>query len=327
MGTIRNRNGKFQAQVRRLGTTTISKTFMNKKEAMVWVRSIEARLDAGEINVVVPKAISLGDIMRRYSEEITPQKKGRQQELRRLCRLLRDSIASTPLSKLNGSVLAQFRDRRIKDGIRAAQYDLILIRHALKIARMEWGINLINNPMDNVRIPNGIRRRQRRLQEGEWQSLATASKQCRNHHTWPLVQFAVATGMRRGEMLSLTWGNVNLQERLLFLPDTKNGNSRSVPLTQEAISVLSKQDRSTDSVFVLSDCAARHSWDRLVKRAGIDGLRFHDLRHEAISRFFEMGLSMPQVALISGHKDPRMLFRYTHLRAADILKHAAFTSD
>ena len=82
-----------------------------------------------------------------------------------------------------------------------------------------------------------------------------------------------------------------------------------------------------DSVFPLSDYAARHSWDRLVKRAGIKNLRFHDLRHEAISRFFEMGLSMPEVALISGHKDPRMLFRYTHLRATDILKHAAFTGD
>ena len=93
MGTVRNRNGKFQAQVRRLGTTPISKTFADKKDATVWVRGTKSRLDAGEINVVVPKAISLGDIIQRYTQEITPHKKGREPEQRGLRRLLRDPIA------------------------------------------------------------------------------------------------------------------------------------------------------------------------------------------------------------------------------------------
>ena len=75
MGTVRNKNRRFQAQFRRRGAIPISKTFANKKDATVWVRGIEARLDAGEINVIAPKAISLGDIMQRYSQEITPHKK------------------------------------------------------------------------------------------------------------------------------------------------------------------------------------------------------------------------------------------------------------
>ena len=73
-----------------------------------------------------------------------------------------------------------------------------------------------------------------------------------------------------------------------------------------------------ENIFPTSDYAVRHAWDRLVKRAGIEDLRFHDLRHEAVSRFFEMGLSVPEVALISGHKDYRMLARYTHMTAVNV---------
>jgi integrase len=87
-----------------------------------------------------------------------------------------------------------------------------------------------------------------------------------------------------------------------------------------ATRVLEEWSSSSEQIFPVTDVAVRQAWDRLVKRAGITNLHFHDLRHEAISRFFEMGLSVPEVALISGHKDPRMLFRYTHLRAEDVVR-------
>ena len=118
--------------------------------------------------------------------------------------------------------------------------------------------------------------------------------------------------MRRSEILSLRWENINHNYTLATLPDTKNGSKREVPLTATAKQVLKSLSIQGDHVFPTSDFAVRHAWDRLVKRAGIEGLRFHDLRHEAVSRFFEMGLSVPEVALISGHKDYRMLARYTH---------------
>ena len=71
-------------------------------------------------------------------------------------------------------------------------------------------------------------------------------------------------------------------------------------------------------MFAITEDGVRMAWKRLVKRAGLSNLRFHDLRHEAVSRFFERGLSVPEVALISGHRDVRMLFRYTHPRPEDI---------
>ena len=315
MGTIRKRNGKFQAQIRRDGVPPLSKTFTMKKDAVVWVRGIEARIDTGETNVAAPKATSLADLITRYSQEITPLKKGRDTEQRRLNRLLRDPIAITPLSKLTSAKLAGFRDRRINDGVRAAHYDLVLIKHCIKIARLEWGVSMPNNPVDSIRIPNGIKRRERRLREGEYEALRQAVQHCKNLLIWPIINFAIETAMRRSEILSLRWENIDHKYTIATLPETKNGLKREVPFTRRATQLIKDLSKTSEYVFPMSDCAVRHAWERLVKRAGIENLRFHDLRHEAVSRFFEMGLSVPEVALISGHKDYRMLASYTHLNS------------
>ena len=101
MGSIRKRNGKFQAQVRREGVPDLSKTFTSRKDATVWVRGLEARIDAGETTVAAAKAITLADVLLRYSQEVTPHKKGREAEQRRLNRLLRDPISQVLLGKLD----------------------------------------------------------------------------------------------------------------------------------------------------------------------------------------------------------------------------------
>ena len=140
-----------------------------------------------------------------------------------------------------------------------------------------------------------------------------------------IVRFAIATGMRRGELLNLSWPNVNIEARTAHLPHTKNGEARTVPLSPDALGVLVRQERTDgeDRVFPTSANAVRLAWERLKRREGIKDLRFHDLRHEAISRFFELGLSVPEVSAISGHKDPRMLMRYTHLKAENIAQKLA----
>jgi integrase len=139
----------------------------------------------------------------------------------------------------------------------------------------------------------------------------------------PLVRFAVESGMRRSEILNAKWENVNWEANTLHIPVTKNGHARTIPLTTRAREILMEvhqMRRNEANIFPLSFEAVKLAWVRLTKRAGIEDLHFHDLRHEAISRFFERGLSVPEVALISGHKDPRMLFRYTHLKAEDVAR-------
>ena len=134
------------------------------------------------------------------------------------------------------------------------------------------------------------------------------------------VVLALETGMRRGELLSVEWGNVDLNRRTALLPITKNGDSRGVPLSSRALTVLrSLPPSTTGRVFGdLTADAVKLSFRRTTVRAGITGLRFHDLRHEATSRLFEKGLNVMEVASVTGHKTLQMLKRYTHLNAVDL---------
>lgn len=126
--------------------------------------------------------------------------------------------------------------------------------------------------------------------------------------------------MRRAEILSIEWNNVYLSKRLLYIPDTKNGESRTIPLSMKAVNILQGlQSINKEEPFPITRNVFRHYWIKLTSKANIEDLHFHDLRHEAISRFFERGLSVPEVALISGHKDMKMLFRYTHMKAENIV--------
>ncbi len=128
--------------------------------------------------------------------------------------------------------------------------------------------------------------------------------------------------MRRGELLALEWKHIYLERRIAYLPHTKNGESRTVPLSTKAVSVLSEWPRSTSSrVFHQWGCpdSFENAWRRVVAKLELEDFRFHDLRHEATSRFFERGLNLMQVAAITGHKTLQMLKRYTHLRAEDLV--------
>jgi integrase len=284
----------------------------------------EERIERGLFGSIKPSEVTLGELLQRYSQQITPAKRGAKTVQRRLNRLINDSISDYSIEQLTSKTLASFRDRRLIDGQRTYQYDLILIRHCLKIAISEWGLMLSVNPVDKIKKPPSPKARERRLKNGGYQRLKAASKLTLNPHIWPIVIFAIETGMRRGEILGLTWDNIDLKRRTAFLPLTKNGSSRAVPLSTDAVSILQQQRSRTGlHPFPVTSNAFRLAWDRLRGRAGLNDLRFHDLRHEAISRLFEMKLTIPEVALISGHKDVKMLFRYTHMRVDSVVSKLA----
>ena len=321
MATYRKRNGKWQAIVRHKNIGTTSRSFHSKQAAIKWVISVEEQLEAGTFGTLRPTHITLGELLKRYCCEVTPAKRGATTELRRLQRLIRDPVSCLRASQLTSQAIAAFMDRRLLDGRRTCHYDLILIRHCLKIAMNEWGLMLSSNPVDKVKMPPSSPARNRRLEDGEFERLEGAAKQTKNPHIWPVIIFAIETGMRRGEILGLQWKHVDLDRRIAFLPLTKNGSSREVPLSIKAAQVLARQRQRNDttSPFPVTSNGFRLAWERLRGRTGLSDLRFHDLRHEAISRFFELGLNIPEVAVISGHRDPRMLFRYTHLRAEELV--------
>ena len=133
-----------------------------------------------------------------------------------------------------------------------------------------------------------------------------------------MIEMAIETGMRRGEILSLEWINIDPERKRALLPMTKNGRSRWVPLSKKAILILNQVPRTSGLVFPLSEVAVRQAWERLRKRSGLVDLNFHDLRHEAISRMFEKGLNVPEVASISGHRTASQLFRYVQVEGISL---------
>ena len=321
MATFRKWGGKWQAIIRQKEIGTVAKTFPSKLLAKHWSREQETRLANGNFGKLLPNEVTLNSLLSKYQEKITPKKRGAAPEARRINRLLADPISRVLVSKLSSQLLAEFRDRRLQDGVRASQYDLIIIRHCLKIAICEWGLMLERNPATLIKLPPSPKTRERRLRPEEYENLEDASHSTRNQNVWPVILFAIETGMRRGEILNLRWEDICIHQRIAKLTFTKNGSSRDVPLSSKAIRVLLNQKaRKTCIPFPINANAFRIAWDRLKKRAVIHNLYFHDLRHEAISRFLERGLSIAEVATISGHKDPRTLFWYTHLNATAVAK-------
>jgi integrase len=326
MATLRKRGTKWQVQVRRDGHPNVSKTFHLREDALKWAREQERRIDRGELvcTAAAPLAskLTLADVLSRYECDVLPIKRTRGVNERfHLRPILRHALGTLSIAQLTSASIASYRDLRLTQvSPSTVRRELGLLLHALRLAKTEWGIPVPE--LGPITKPPENKQRERRLTEEELKALHEALRQCRNKLVRPAFLFALATGMRRGEVLSLHWSNVDLEAATAFLPITKNGHARSVPLSPQALSVLHQLEGSQEDqrVFPLSANSLRLAWGRVRCRAKVEDLRFHDLRHEAISRFFEQGLSVPEVSLISGHRDPRMLFRYTHLRATDVAK-------
>lgn len=322
MATFTKRGNRWKAQIRRAGIPSLSKTFALKADAEAWARDKERAIDRSELpaNHRDLRAITVAELLVRYRDTITPSKRAKATEGYMIKTMLAHELASVPLNKISPAYIAKYRDDRRKlVSASTVLREFVLLSHMFNLAIKDWGIPISVNPVAGVTKPTQNKARTRRLQEGEFEALCEAFAKCRNPLVKPVILFALATGMRRGEIVSLKWENLDLEQRTAFLPITKNGEARHIPLSPVALGVVAALEGTRKGlVFPISANAVRLAWERARARAGIKGLRFHDLRHEAVSRFFELGLSVPEVSLISGHKDPRMLARYTHLKAETV---------
>jgi len=333
MATFRKRGSRWQAQIRRLGQKPLSKTFTNKRDAEAWARQTEAALERGEPwqDQISPVTLLLKDALRRYCAEITPAKRGAAAETYRIGKMMRAPLANMQLANIGVRDIAIYRDQRLRhvsnDSVRK---EMQILRQVFELARTEWGYGIGVNPLAQVRLPQPGAARVRRISQAEAVAIASAMRSTRNVVVIHVIRFAVMTGMRRSEILNVLWKNVDWTNSTLLIPKTKNGHSRIVPLSPHAFELLRNlHSRKLDPnrAFPIGANAFRLAWQRLRDRAGVQDLRFHDLRHEAISRFFEQGLSLPEVALISGHRDPRQLMRYTHLDALKIARKLGLGGD
>lgn len=326
MATIRKRGTSWEVQIRRQGFPNLTKSFPSHADATAWARDKERLIDRGELgsNVQSLKSTTVGDLLTRYRDNVTPVKRGAGPERYRLGTLLAHPLSRIALNKVSPAAIAEYRDDRlqvVQSG--SVRRELAILQHCFEVAKREWDLPLSANPVQQIAMPSPQRARERRLETEDAEELQKALTTPSTWYLRPLIALAIETGMRRGELLSIRWRDVHLAARTMRILKTKNGHPRTIPLTPKAIEILSSMERKDERVFPVTTNAVRLAWERLRKRAGLEDLRLHDLRHEAVSRFFEYGLTVPEVALISGHRDPRMLSRYTHLRPEKVAEKLA----
>lgn len=330
MATLRQlESGKWQAQVRRRGVKPVTKSFDSRSDARRWARMLESEIDRGVfVDRTEAERTSVAELIDRYVADVTPRKKSARQETQRL-QALRKHFGAYSVASLRNVHIADYRDARLAAGLAGASVvkELNSLSHLLDVAGKDWGISMAGNPAKMVRRPRVARGRDRRLSADEEHRLLAACGASRAPMLLAVVRMAIETGMRLGELLSLRWRDVDMSARVATLHETKTGDARQVPLSTRAVAAIADLPRHIQDGRVFWSWtrpdSLENAWRRAVRAAGITDFRFHDLRHEAVSRLFEHGLNPMEVASVSGHKTLQMLKRYTHLRATELVKKLA----
>ncbi|MEJ2795773.1 tyrosine-type recombinase/integrase [Iodobacter sp. LRB] len=314
---------QWQATIRKKGYPTQCKTFETKRDAEDWSKTIESEMRRGLfIDRTEAERFSFADALARYAEQVIPGKKGRARELDLIVCLQKQAFSLRSLASLRAKDFAAYRDMRSKSvSSNTVRLELALISHVFTIAKTESNI-AIDNPISAILRPKLPPGRDRRFKAGEEVRLISAIT---NDSLRLAVQLALGTGMRQSELVGLTWGQVDFNDKILQLSDTKNGSDRIVPMT-ETVEALLK------SVIAALPCPP-HPNERLLgyptasvlcsafisarKKAGLENFTFHDLRHEAAS-IIAPKMEAPALAKIFGWNTPQMAMRYYHPSPKDL---------
>ena len=226
MASIRKRGNRWQVQVRRLGYPLQTSSFILQSDAEAWGRQREVDLDKGEVVQVRSelKLTTLSDLLTRYATERTSKKRGASSETARISAMKRHAIATTTLLRLTPTVIASYRDERLaRVSTGSVRREMTILRHCLEVAIKEWGVPLAVNPFTKVNKPVDSKPRSRRLKDSELAAISQQLSQCHNPLLRLAFLFALAAGMRRGEVLSLTWQNVDWTLNTAGTPPVFNG--------------------------------------------------------------------------------------------------------
>ena len=326
----RNKSGNWESRIRKRGYPQQTATFDTKAQAREWANKIEDEIARGRfVDRREAESTTLGEALDRYLHEVTPQKRSADREKRNARVVHISKIAAMSMALIRSKHVSQFVQEQQERGVAAntIRLYLALISHLFTIARREWGMDSLENPVQFARKPRLPAGRDRRLSsKEEFELLASAVPDMRD-----AVVFAVETATRRGELARMEWQDVDLTAGTAAIRETKTGEPRTIPLTPRAGATLMQRllanllsGKSRNQVFPWRDEGSiSHAFADLCRELKIEDLRWHDLRHEATSRLFERGLGLQEVAAITGHKTWTMLKRYTHPRAEDLARKLA----
>ena len=319
---------QFQATVRRKGFPTQSTTFETKADAQKWATVVEAEMIRGAfVDRRELECTTLGDLLKRYAQKITPKKNSVRQETSLIRRLCKHHLAARPLSTLRSSDFADYRDQRLeKVKPSTVRLELSLLSAVFKRARREWSIPL-DNPLSEIDFPVADNKRKRRLEGDEETRLLAAALNARSHPEalHAAIELAIETGIRQGRLALLDWEQVDLKVGVIWvLTKEKKGSQEMepVPLSTKAVSVLqglgpTRNGKVFGDAFPKGETLG-DAFRRACKRAKIEDLRFHDLRHEAASRLAPK-VQAVTLAKIMTWKTIGMAMRYYNPKAEELV--------
>ena len=355
MPTIRRIKGakgtKYQCVVRRL-KINLYKVFWRKAEAERWGRDVEDAISKatkrapfdvslymneeveGVIDVTKPSENwTLRQCFELYADTKTLKKKGYVQELKRIKQWLSRPLADQIISDISSDDLQEHVKNRLSKGLANStiRNETLLISAVFRYAIEDWKLD-IKNPVKGVKLPKMPESRDARLQERragfentDEQRLLEACLEVGGKPLANLCSFAIETGMRQGELLRLTNADIFLESSitLVKLEKSKNNFRRRIVMSERAKEILNEVGAGKgqhEKLFAFNVNSLRHVWKKAREKAGLPGLHFHDLRHEALSRMSALGLSMEQLKAQSGHRTTTVLMQYLNARSTDIVK-------
>ena len=319
MATIRRSGSGWQALIRKKKYQgKKAKTFSSKSQALLWANAVESSLQR-PVQLDQPPPQILKEAIDAYIDGPLKDHRSGHNEQFPLRAMANNWIGGVLLSELSIRHFAIWRDERLVNvKPNTVMRELRILRVLLDWAKDEQGCLLKSNPARELKVRGTNDARIPHLTKKQEQDLLKQLAQAKNPNHLRLTQLALATGMRRSELLSMKWNDLDLERKLVCLTRkdcAAQGLQRSerlVPLSPKAVKLLGQYPKEQQHIIGLSIGSARHGFDRARKAVGLNQLRFHDLRHIAISKMWAKGMSALQISESSGHKDLRMLMRYSH---------------
>ena len=357
MAAIRKRinqdgGASYRVDVRLKGHPAERATFKRLTDAKAWAQQTESAIREGRyFKTREAQKHTLGELIDRYIRDVLPTKPDAEAKQRRQqLTWFKTEIGAHTLADITSAKIAECRDKLLNTPLPTGEPRapatvvryMAALSHAFTLAVNEWEW-LDDSPMRKVKKPTLPRGRVRFLSDdstgpdgktvdGERSRLLRACEQSINPYLYTVVVLALSTGMRQGEIMGLTWDDVDLHQGRATLHETKNGERRVVPLSGKALALLKEHatvrrlDTSLlfpgkplsgpDGKVIYRPMDLRAPWEAALKKAGIDDFRFHDLRHSAASYLAMNGASLAEIAEVLGHKTLQMVKRYAHLSEA-----------
>lgn len=341
MASITKRGSSWRASVYKFGVRRTA-TFSTKTEARLWAGKTELQLTE-EHNTGVSKEL-FSNVLMRYKNEVSVKKKCHHVERYTIDKIAQSELGSKPISEITTKDIVRWRDSLTGLTNNSVNNKMSLMKHIFGIASSEWGL-IANNPAKDIRYEKSDPPRFRRISDDEIEAMLdylgySGETPFRTDQNPParicysgrvarrttskygqdiarVLIIAIETAMRLGEILNLTWDNINLDARVALLPMTKNGYPRQVPLSQEAINVIRGIRRVNDRLFDIKQATFQSLFTNMKKALGIKDLHFHDTRHEAITRLSKK-LNALELARMVGHRNINQLLTYYNESAENI---------